>query len=243
MPSTVDPLPPAACLEHLGSAIARFSTALAGGDLAAPVPSCPGWRLRDLAGHLGRVHRWARVAALEGHPNGTSDDPPADRDGLVAWFDEGAAALLAGLREAGPDAPCWGFGPRPRTTGFWFRRQAHETAMHARDAQAASGSPGPLAADLALDGLDEVVAMFLPRQLRLGRTVLPGTRVALASAEGPVFEVAGDGAPERPAATVRGDAEALLLLVWGRVGPDDTRIAVAGDRDALEAVLAAGLTP
>ena len=242
MTSAVDLLPPA-CLDHLESAAARFSAALAGGDLAAPVPSCGDWQLLDLAHHLGGIHRWARVAVLEGHPNGTSDDAPSSREELVAWFDAGVAALLTTLRETGPDAPCWSFGPKPRTAGFWFRRQAHETAMHARDAEAACGDPGSLPTDLALDGIDEALAMFLPRQVRLGRTVLPGTRVGLVSDEGPTWEIAGDGAPAAPAVTVRGAAEALLLLVWGRIGPDDARVGVTGDRGAVDAVLAAGVTP
>jgi uncharacterized protein (TIGR03083 family) len=246
VPRDVD-LPPSACLEHLESGAARFSAVLGGADLAAPVPSCGDWRLLDLTHHLGEVHRWARVAVLEGHPKGASDDPPdgppAERDELVAWFGEGVAALLTTLRDAGPDAPCWSFGPKPRTAAFWFRRQAHETSMHARDAEAACGAPGSLAADLALDGIDEALTMFLPRQVRSGRTVLPGTRVALASEEGPAWEIAGDDAPAEPAATVHGGAEALLLLVWGRIGADDERIAVTGDRGALDAVLAAGVTP
>jgi hypothetical protein len=29
------------------------------GDLDRPVPTCPGWRFRQLATHLGRGHRWA----------------------------------------------------------------------------------------------------------------------------------------------------------------------------------------
>ena len=28
-------------------------------DIAADVPSCPGWTIADLAGHTGSVHRWA----------------------------------------------------------------------------------------------------------------------------------------------------------------------------------------
>ena len=191
-------------------------------------------------------HRWARTAVLEGHPNGSADNSPGgldDRAGLVGWFDEGAAALTATLRQAGPDAPCWSFGPKPRTAGFWFRRQAHETAMHAHDAEAASGAPSGFAADLALDGLDEAITMFLPRQVRTGRCALPDTRISVACAEGPAWEIAGDGAPERPVATVRGDAEALLLLVWGRIGPDDARVGVEGDPAAVDAVLAAGPTP
>ncbi|MDT7742931.1 MAG: hypothetical protein QOE59_2009 [Actinomycetota bacterium] len=246
MSSVVDLLPPAAYLTHLETACARFSAALARGDLTTPVPGCEPWRLLDLAHHVGGVQRWARVAVLEGHPNGTTDDQPSDHAALVAWFDEGAAAIAGTLREAGPDAPCWSFGPTPRTARFWFRRQAHEATVHAHDAETAagtSGGPAALPTELALDGIDEVVTMFLPRQVRLGRTVLPGTRIAVVSDEGPAWEIAGEGAPEGPAATVRGGAEALLLWVWRRVGTDDPRIAVEGDRAAVDAVLAAGVTP
>lgn len=237
-------LAPDALLDHLASASARFSAALAGGDPAAPVRACGDWRLRDLAEHLGGIQRWARTAVLEGHPHGTADEPPPDHAGLVAWFDEGAAALLATLRETGPEAACWSFGPKPRTAGFWFRRQAHEAAVHAHDAEVAAGRPtSPLPADLALDGIDEVLTMFLPRQLRLGRATLPGTRISLVTDEGPVSGLAGEGAPAAPAATLRGPADVLLLLLWGRVGIDDPRIAVEGDRAAAVSVLSAGLVP
>jgi hypothetical protein len=120
------------------------------------------------------------------------------------------------------------------------------STVHAHDAEAASGTSAgsvPLPTDLALDGIDEVVTMFLPRQVRLGRTVLPDTRVAVVSDEGPAWEIAGGGAPEGPAATVRGGAEALLLWIWRRVGTDDPRIAVEGDRAAVDAVRAAGVAP
>ena len=240
----MDPLPPDACLTHLETASARFSAALARGDLAAPVPTCDEWRLLDLAHHLGGVQRWARTAVLEGHPNGTTGDLPTERAALVAWFDEGAAALGAALREAGPDAPCWSFGPKPRTAAFWFRRQAHEATVHTRDVETTVGGPiEPLTTELALDGIDEAIGMFLPRQVRLGRTVLPDTRIAVASDEGPAWEIAGADAPADAVATVRGDAEALLLLIWGRIGADDARVTVEGDRAALDAVLAAGVTP
>ena len=36
------------------------------GDLERPVPTCPGWTLRQLATHLGRGHRWAaQIVAIE----------------------------------------------------------------------------------------------------------------------------------------------------------------------------------
>ena len=116
--------------------------------------------------------------------------------------------------------------------------------MHTRDAETTVGGPiEPLTTELALDGIDEAIGMFLPRQVRLGRTVLPDTRIAVASDEGPAWEIAGADAPADAVATVRGDAEALLLLIWGRIGADDARVTVEGDRAALDAVLAAGVTP
>jgi uncharacterized protein (TIGR03083 family) len=43
----------------------------------------------------------------------------------------------------------------PATVGFWQRRQAHETAMHRIDAEAAAGDVHPIDAELAADGIDE----------------------------------------------------------------------------------------
>ena len=44
-------------------------------ELDAPVPSCPGWSLRDLVVHLGGVDQWATHAVVEGTP--TSDQKPS----------------------------------------------------------------------------------------------------------------------------------------------------------------------
>ena len=43
-------------LEVEGSRLADTASEL---DVASPVPTCPGWVLRDLLRHLGGVHRWA----------------------------------------------------------------------------------------------------------------------------------------------------------------------------------------
>jgi hypothetical protein len=36
-----------------------FGAAVAAGQLARAVPTCPEWTLRELAHHVGRVHHWA----------------------------------------------------------------------------------------------------------------------------------------------------------------------------------------
>ena len=43
--------------------------------------------------------------------------------------------------------------------------------------------------------------------------------------------------------TVTGPADALALLLWGRTTPEDVRLTVAGDADALTDALSRRLTP
>jgi uncharacterized protein (TIGR03083 family) len=239
------PLSSAACLAHLEQAVAEFTALLQAGDLDAPVPDCPPWRLTDLAHHLGGIHRWAYTAIVEGRPGSeTVDDAPTHRAALVEWFRHGAGSLVSTLRRTDPAAPCWTFGPPPRNAAFWIRRQAHETALHAHDGAASQGAPRSLAPDLALDGIDEVVGMFFPRQVRLGR-VPPPAALALEATDGGRWVLAGDGTGPNTNApvTVGGPAEAVLLLLWHRTTLDDPRLAISGRREVADAVLGTALTP
>jgi uncharacterized protein (TIGR03083 family) len=232
---------PLSYLAHFDGAAADFAAMLDSGDLDAPVPGCPGWQLADLAHHLGGVHRCARSAIVDGRPGQETLDAPTERAALAAWFRVGAAALADVLRTTDPATPCWTFGPKPRTAAFWLRRQAHETALHTYDAAASQGRSMTLEPALALDGIDEIVTMFLPRQIRLGRIAPPPVSLALEPIEGGRWVLAGDD--PAPAATVSGPAEAVLLLLWHRVGLDDSRVTISGSRDAADAVLALALTP
>lgn len=237
--------PPARYLDHLERDAARFSVVLAGADLAAPVPACPGWDVLDLTAHLGSIHRWARDAVVEGRPTDAERPHPEDREGLRSWFDDGAAELLGTLRTTDPTAACWHFGPKPRTAAFWFRRQAHETAMHRRDLEeAVRGAAEPLHPELVADGIEEVLTMFLPRQVRLGRLDPPSYAVELwasDTASGPWrVAPAGDGGV---VGTVTGPAETLLLLLWRRRRLEASGVRVEGDAEAVASLLALPITP
>jgi uncharacterized protein (TIGR03083 family) len=231
-------------LAHLDRARADFAAVLADGDLAAPVPGCAPWTLLDLAHHLGGVHRWA-AGAVTGERVDKEADGPRDRAALVAWFTAGADALAATLAATDPATPCWTIAP-PAVAGFWVRRQAHETALHAADAAMSQGAPADLPADLALDGVDEVVGTMFPRQVRLGRIPPLAVPLALEADEGGRWVLAGDGTGAPPAsapATVAGPAAVLQLLLWQRTTPADPRLVTTGDPAAARTVLAAALTP
>lgn len=138
-----------------GAALARAAEQ-AGVD--AGVPSCPEWTVSDLLGHIGAIHR--RVAHLvverasQWDPGWPGAEPPAAAD-RVAWFGAGVPRLADALAEAGPGVDLYSWTDDP-STGFWARRQAHETAMHRVDAQLAGGAAEPVERALAVDGIDEL---------------------------------------------------------------------------------------
>lgn len=231
-----DPPTREALLGALRRDSAAISALLLDADLSARVPACPDWDLRALAVHLGGVHQWSRAALLGLDRRTAATEPGPD---VAAWYRAAAASLVEALAQTPDDAPCWTFGDPP-TARFWLRRQAHETAVHRWDAESAVGAPAPLDPDLAADGLDELLEVFLPRQVALGRCPQPPHAVALESADR--RWVVGPGAPR---SRVRGSAPDLLLLLWGRRPLDDraAALAVEGDPDAVDALLALPLAP
>jgi uncharacterized protein (TIGR03083 family) len=183
------------------------------GGLGAPVPWCGDWVARDVVGHLGGVHRWA-LAATHTPPGAAAPrvDAPAPRptDDLAGWLVAGAHELVERLRAVGPDAPCWALS-EPALTGSWIRRQAHETSLHRWDVEEALGGATPIEEALAADGVDEVLDVMAPRQVRLGRSAGPVGGMELSHDSG--SRRVGSG-PTR--VVVRASAPDLLLVLWGR---------------------------
>jgi uncharacterized protein (TIGR03083 family) len=203
-------------------------------DLAAPVPTCPGWTVRDALLHTAEVYAH-KVACIAGA--GTKPDWPADwtagHDDPLATFDEAYAALRAALHETDPAAPSWTWWPPDQTAGFWVRRMAQETAVHRVDVESAAGAVTPVDAELATDGVDEVLTMMLagdwstePHPEWTG-TVAVATggrswRVVMTAEEVTVE----DGGAET---AVTGAPSDVLLWLWGRL-PDDV-VTVTGDAE------------
>jgi len=121
---------------------------------------------------------------------------------------------------------------------FWQRRMAHETLIHRVDLEQAAGEEYRVAEDLALDGIDEVLTVFLPLSLpsdgpRFG--IEPSLRASVVVASGGAswaLDVVGAHAQVRTgeaeaAAHIHGEACALLLWLWGRGAQD--ALTVRGD--------------
>lgn len=199
----------------------RLAESAAAG-LDTPVPSCPGWTVADVVGHTGSVFLTAAEWLRIGH---RPDGPPADapKSDVLAWYAEALAELRAELvrrdppRHADDDAE-----KAADPIGFWYRRLAHEAAMHRTDVEMAVGTPAPIAMDLALDGIDEALSMLLPLRYDAGTEAVIGRTVGVhAHHHNWRLTLQRDGvevsrAPGFTDAAVRGEPEDLLLYLWGR---------------------------
>jgi uncharacterized protein (TIGR03083 family) len=220
---------------------ALLAAAVEGADWDAPVPGTE-WDLRTLVVHVGAVHRWANDAIIRELKSNETGGSFAFRgntpdEGLCSWFAEGLAVLVATLRAARDDVSVFTFLKAPTPRYFWARRQAHETAIHRADVQAAAGSH-VTAFDpaFAQDGIAELVAGFALQRSFASAT--PGM-LALACTDGPSWLVTFGG--ERNIAvqtadiaganaTVTGTSSALYLWTWNRPAAVD----VVGDNTTID---------
>lgn len=229
-------------LAQMRADASRIAEVLTVGPVDAAVEACPGWTVGDLVGHLGGVHRWATYAVLHGErPPAASSGSRVDSDGpdLGTWLVEGAETLADTLGPLADDAPAWNPFGTPQVTAFWPRRQAHETMVHRWDVEAAVGDTTPLPPELASDGIDELFEVIVPRNAGRGSVVLPTESLHVHCTDVPgewlLWTEDGQLSMRREhakgAAAVRGPAESLLLLLWGRTDVLDEAIDVVGDVD------------
>ncbi len=148
----------------------RFGVAVADTDLHAQVPRCPGWTAYDLVVHLGNIHAWAATIVETGRSAAQQNDEPRSRRPRVVseWYAGKAEDLYEVLRAADPGSPCWNFAFDEGVAGFWRRRQLHETTVHTVDLDAAAGRSTAIAPEVAEDGVDEVLRVFLHRMHQRG---------------------------------------------------------------------------
>jgi uncharacterized protein (TIGR03083 family) len=227
-------------LDAIRTESAALVAAAESAGLDARVPSCPDWSVADLLGHIGTVQRWAggiveRRATEPEYP--TDVGRPTDPAALAEWVRAGSDRLVEVLAATPPSTELWTFaGPGP--AGFWFRRQAHEVALHRVDAELASGPISPMDAALARDGIDEFLDVVVSFRLR-ARMVGTGETVHLhrTDGEGEWLVRLGPDGPEIERAHAKGDVAArgsasdLLLVMRSRIEP--SAVEVFGDGGVL----------
>ncbi|MGH3715401.1 MAG: maleylpyruvate isomerase family mycothiol-dependent enzyme [Micromonosporaceae bacterium] len=235
-----------ACLQH-DAARLRL---VAEGHLDLKVPSCPEWTVGDLLRHVAQVYQHkTQCIRLQAFPRPWPPDFSGEEP--IALLDRSLSELLAEFdkHQPGDAAPTW-FDP-DQSVGFWIRRMAQETVIHRVDGELAVDEFTAIPVDLAIDGVDEVLGIFLgwgsiDTIQREGRESWP----LLADTDGAVIVVRADdehawsvrptpdgvqvsaGATPEPAAALSGDPVDLLLWLWRRADID--RLTAEGDRDQLD---------
>jgi uncharacterized protein (TIGR03083 family) len=132
------------------------------GHLAARVPSCPDWTVADLVRHVAQVY--LQKVELMRHGKDPAVWPP---DGFgqqdpLKLLDQGHTELMSEFKaRSARDATKTWYGP-DQTVGFWIRRMAQETVIHRIDAELGAGAlVAPVPDDLAMDGIDELLTVFV----------------------------------------------------------------------------------
>lgn len=221
--------------------VERFALAMNGVDGAAPVHSCPGWSVLDVAEHLGTIHRWADELVQRR----SSDRIPLpalellDGEMSPAWIREGGHRLVATLRAANPDDAMWAWGVDQHVR-FWSRRQLHETLVHRMDIELAGDVVPESSTDVAVDAIDEflaniqtlskfssTVASIRGTGEQLGiREVKSGSAWTIALSEEGFRVRAGAGTTS---AEIAGPSVDLLLVLCRRRAPGERGVTLSGD--------------
>lgn len=245
-------------LAHLRTESARFLDVLREAPAGTRVPTCPDWDTDDLLWHLGEVQWfWGQIVRQAVTDPSQLDSPerPADRAGLVAFFEKSSESLQRVLAETDPAARRWTWSSE-QTAGFTRRRQAQEALMHRVDAELTAGvERAAVDPTLAADGVDEALRVIFGGCPEWGRiTPQPGETVRLRATdverswlvtlgrftgtdpEGTAYDepdiaVHETDTGEDTRATLSGPAADLDCWLWGR--PTNGEIAEEGDGEVL----------
>lgn len=210
-------------------------------DLDAQVPACPGWQVRDVLLHTGSVfsHKVAcmRLPAGPQREDDWDHGPGLDGD-LLGWFRQRRDELIGELAARGPQATAYTWYPPDRTVGFWYRRMAQEAAVHRVDVESGTHCESPVRHDLAVDGVDEVLDLFLRFQSGGVGPDGPGRGTVAVRTGDHIWRVTltsdGVGLGRDPGphdALVSGEPSELFLWLWGR--RPDSAVSREGDPQLL----------
>jgi uncharacterized protein (TIGR03083 family) len=217
-------------------------------DRSAVVPWSDRWTVGTVARHVAGTHHVV-AEVVRGRPDadfGLFSDlqtPPKDSPEFVEWFRSGTASLLEQLSSVPADDECWSWYASGRRVGWWARRMAFEAVVHRWDTDAAQGQRFSVSPDIAADGIDEFLDVFVAAS-RAAHESPPGPTMSFECSDRSDqwwLDLSGRGVrivsrdPRTASVGIRGTAEQLLLMVWGRVPISDAAGAeVSGDIGELD---------
>jgi uncharacterized protein (TIGR03083 family) len=217
-------------------------------DRRAAVPWSDRWTVATVARHVAATHHVV-AEVVRGRPNadfglfGELQTPPKDSPEFVEWFRSGTASLLEQLSIVPADSQCWSWFERGRRVDWWSRRMALEAVVHRWDTDAAQGKEFSVASDVAADGIDEFLDVFVAAS-RAAHDSLAGPTISFECSDRSDrwwLDLSGRGErivgyePRDASVRICGPAEQLLLVVWGRVPASDAvGVEVSGDDRELD---------
>lgn len=212
---------------------------LAEGDLAAAVPSCPGWTMADLISHVAHVYLH-KVETMRHNSSPDPWPPPPTGETEAQLLERGYRELQAEFSARPVSEPVFTWYAPDQTVGFWLRRMTHETVVHRWDAELAAEVPSkPIPGDLALDGIDEALSIFVAWACAqwpedFAEELAKGDGAVAVSAGSDRWLVSWDSSAVSAAisdnaadAEVAGSPDAVLRWLWGRV--DESAVVITGD--------------
>jgi uncharacterized protein (TIGR03083 family) len=229
---------PTRLLECLGADQSRLRDVV-GRDLTAAVPTCPDWTVADLVEHVALVYLHKVESMRRGGTSESSWPPDAPTQEPLALLDKAYNSLVAefAARDV-QDGPAGTWYDPDQTVGFWIRRMAHETLIHRVDADLAAGEAlAAIPDDLAYDGIDEVLVVFLSYASRKWHDEFAGllpstgeTVLVTAGGRGWLVRIEADGISVETAspatdaqAAVSGTPQQVLLWLWRRTAEYSAR--------------------
>jgi uncharacterized protein (TIGR03083 family) len=203
-------------------------------DRYAAVPWSDRWTVATVARHVAGTHHVV-ADIVRGRPDadfglfGQLQTPAKDAPEFVEWFCSGTASLLEQLSTVPAADECWSWFAPGHCVGWWARRMAFEAVIHRSDTDAAQDQNFSIAPDIAADGIDEYLDVFVEAS-RVGHDAPPGPTMSFECSDRSdrwwldLSERGGRIVSREPRAAsvrIRGTAERLLLIVWGRVSISD----------------------
>jgi uncharacterized protein (TIGR03083 family) len=216
-------------------------------DPTARVPWSDRWTVGTVGRHVAGTHHVVSQI-IKGRPTAdfglfaSLQTPAKDSPEFLDWFRSGTDALLEQLSSVPAGDACWSWYEAVSSVGWWARRMAFEVLIHRWDAGAAVGQTFEVDPELAADGIDEYLDVFVAAS-RAGNSSPTGPSVSIECSDHEdrwwldLSEQGGRNVSTSPltaSVAIRGTAEQLLLFLWGRLPLAEAGIEISGDVNKLD---------